>query len=134
MLGSGGGSDLEYVVHLARAEALPDRYRERLVARIRQAIPQVVVRDPTKWASYCITPLRAVRAPDSIGADLIEAELQQNLDFLIDQQSPDGGWDPTWTYDYPPAWAVARQEWRGILTLEALTVLKAFDRLSGGED
>ena len=129
VLGEGGGSDLEYVVHLARTGALPGRYKERLVARIRQAIPQVVVRDPTKWSGYCITPLRAVPAPDSIGADLIEAELQQNLDFLIDQQSPEGTWDPTWAYEYPPEWAVARQEWQGILTLEALTTLKAFGRL-----
>jgi hypothetical protein len=129
VLGGGGGSDLEYVVHLAQTGALPGRYRERLVARIRQTIPQVVVRDPVKWSTYCITPLRAVPAPDSIGADLMEAELQQNLDFLVDQQSPEGTWDPTWTYDYPPQWAVARQEWRGILTLEALTALKAFGRL-----
>ena len=129
VLGEGGGSDLEYVVRLARTGALPGRYRERLVARIRQAIPRVVVRDPTNWSTYCITPLRAVPAPDSIGADLIEAELQQNLDFLIDQQSPEGTWDPTWTFEYPPEWAVARQEWRGILTLEALTTLKAFGRL-----
>jgi len=129
VLGSGGGSDLEYVVHLARTGALPGRYRERLIGRIRQAIPQVVVRDPVKWSTYCITPLRATPSPDSIGADLIEAELQQNLDFLVDRQSRDGAWDPTWTYEYPLDWTVARQEWRGILTLEALTTLKAFGRI-----
>jgi hypothetical protein len=126
VLGGGGGSDLEYVVHLAQTGALPDRYKERLIARIRQEIPQVVVRDPSEWSRYCITPLRAVPAPDSIGADLIEAELRQNLDFLVEQQSPEGTWDPTWTFQYPPEWATARREWQGILTLDALTSLRAF--------
>jgi hypothetical protein len=129
VLGSGGGSDLEYVVHLAQTDALPNCYEERLIARIREAIPQVVVRDPAKWSTYCITPLRAAPSPDSVGAELIRADLQQHLDFLIDRQSIEGAWDPTWTYEYPPEWAVARQEWRGILTLEALTTLEAFGRL-----
>jgi hypothetical protein len=129
VLGAGGGSDLEYVIHLARTEALPDRYRERLISRVREAIPRVVVRDPAKWKAYCITPLRAAPTPDSIGADLIESELRQNLDALIDRQSPEGTWDPTWTFEYPAEWAAARTEWRGILTLETLTMLRAFGRI-----
>ena len=129
VLGEGGGSDLEYVVHLARTDLLPDHYRERLIARVRETIPQAVVRDPAKWSTYCVTPLRTVPTPDSIGADLIEAELRRNLDVLIDQQSPTGAWDPTWTFEYPPEWAFARQEWRGIITLGALTTLKAFGRI-----
>jgi len=131
VLGSGGGTDLEYVAHFAGTQAVPTTYRERLIARIRKAIPEVVVRDPAKWSTYCITPLRAVPTPDAIGADLIEADLQRNLDVLIDQQQPNGAWDPTWGFDYPEEWSVARTEWRGILTLEALTTLKAFGRIEG---
>ncbi len=129
VLGEGGGSDLEYVVHLARTDELPESYRNRLIVRIREAIPQVVIRDPARWSTYCITPLRAVSSPDSIGADLIADEIQQNLDVLIDQQSADGAWDPTWDYAYPAEMAAARPEWRGILTLDALATLRAFGRL-----
>jgi len=129
VLGEGGGSDIEYVVHLARTETLPDRYRRRLVTRIRAAIPEVVARDPEAWSTYCVTPLRAVPSPGSIGADLIERELQENLDVLIDRQSSDGAWDPTWTFEYPPEWAIARTEWCGILTLGALTTLHVFGRI-----
>ncbi len=129
VLGEGGGSDLEYVVHLAQTESLPEPYRRRLVARVRAAIPEAVVRDQARWSTYCVTPLRAVPSPASIGADLIRAELQRNIDVLIDRQCPDGAWDPTWTFDYPRAWAEARTEWRGILTLKALTTLRAFGRL-----
>jgi len=132
-LGGGGGSDLEYVVYLAQTDLLPENHKRRLIARIRATIPQVIVRNPADWSSYCITPLRAVPSPDSIGADLIAAELDANLAFLIGQQSADGAWDPTWTFDYAADMASARTEWRGILTLEALTVLQAFGRIDGGQ-
>jgi hypothetical protein len=133
VLGDGGGSDLEYVVHLSRTEALPEPYRRRLVARIRTAIPEAVERDPAAWSTYCVTPLRAVPHPDSIGADLIAPELEANLDWLVEQQRPDGAWDPTWDYVYVGEMAAARTEWRGILTLEALTKLQAFGRIEDAQ-
>ena len=131
VLGEGGGSDLEYVVHLARTATVPESFRARLSARIRAAIPSSVERDPAKWSSYCVTPLRAVPTPDSIGADLIASELATNLDRLIGRQRPDGAWDPTWEYPYAEGMAPARTEWRGIVTLEALTTLRAFGRIDG---
>jgi len=133
VLGEGGGSDLEYVVHLAQTDAVPESHRRRLVTRIRAAIPEVVARGPAKWSTYCVTPLRAVPSPDSIGADLIAAELEANLEWLIDQQRPDGAWDPTWDYPYGAEMAPAHTEWRGILAMEALTKLRAFDRIDGLE-
>jgi hypothetical protein len=131
VLGEGGGSDLEYVVHLAQTEALPEAQRRRLSARIRAAIPEVVERDPAKWSTYCVTPIRAVPSPDSIGADLVVSELEANLDGLIERQQPDGAWHPTWDYPYRGEMAPAHTEWRGILTLEALTTLQAFGRIDG---
>ena len=76
-----------------------------------------------------MTPLRAVPSPDSIGADLVASELEANLDWLIDRQRPDGAWDPTWDYSYSGEMSAARAEWRGILTLEAVTKLGAFGRI-----
>ena len=133
LLGGGGGSDLEYAVALAETPQLPSGFRARLEARILRAIPEVVVRDPARWTSYCITPLRAVRSPSALGADLIEAALDANLDYVIDQQGPDGSWAPSWSWGgaYPEAWAIAEVEWRGIVTLENLTALKAFGRIAG---
>lgn len=129
ILGEGGGSDLEYVSRLARTEALPVADRRRLLARLREAIPRVVERDPAKWDTYCITPTGAVPRPDAPGAELIPDLVDAHLDFLIDRQTESGSWDPTWAFEYPGDWAEARTEWRGIITLETLSVLRAFDRL-----
>jgi hypothetical protein len=130
VLGEGGGSDLQYAISLAEAKNLPQHYAKRLEARIRKAIPTVVVRDSTQWDSYCITPLRIVPSPHSLGADLIHDELQRHLDYQITQQTPEGAWGPTWSWagTYPEVWEKVEREWRGHLTLEALTQLNAFAR------
>lgn len=131
VLGEGGGSDLEYAIKLAEAENLPGDDARRLRKRILDAIPKVVVRDPEMWDIYCIKPLGVAPAPDAIGADLLEDAIQQHLDYLIEHQSPEGCWEPTWTWgeNYPDIWPQARREWQGILTLETLMQLQAFDRL-----
>ena len=131
ILGEGGGSDLEYAVELAQTPQLPAVHRKRLETRIVQAIPVVVVRDPEKWSTYCITPLRAVRSPAALGADLISEELAAHLDYVIRDQQSDGSWKPTWSWGefYQEHWPQAEIEWRGILTLENLTALKAFGRI-----
>ncbi len=130
-LGEGGGSDLEYAIGLAGAKNLPQGYVMRLTTRIQQAIPAVVVRDPAKWGTYCITPLRIVPSPQSLGADLIQDELQMHLDYQIAHQTSEGTWDLTWSWGgaYPEVWEQAKLEWRGQLTLETLTQLSAFGRI-----
>ncbi len=77
-------------------------------------------------------PLKVVTRPDAPGADLIADVLQLNLGHLIDSLSPAGCWEPVWDWSgrYPEDWAVARQEWCGVLTLEALTALRSFGRLT----
>ncbi len=131
VLGAGGGSDLEYAISLAATDHLPHRYVARLKARLREVIPAVVVRDPAKWNSYCITPLRIAPSPQSLGADLIHNELQQHLDFQITQQTLGGVWEPAWSWGgaYPEVWTQAKLEWCGYLTLKTLTGLDAFGRI-----
>jgi len=128
VLGQGGGSDLEYAQALAKIQDLPQR--DTLVSRVRDAVEQAVVRDPEAWTTYCITPLRAVSSPDAIGADRVTGILERHLSFVIESQTAEGTWDPTWSWfgQYPESWKAAKQAWRGILTLEILTSLRAFGR------
>lgn len=132
-LGGGGGSDLEYAIALAETRGLPRGWARRLESRIREVIPKALVGDPQRWGSYCLTPLRAIRTPETIGADLVADLVQKHLDYQIDHQSPEGTWDPVWSWQgsYPADWALARLEWRGHLTLESLTQMEAFGRIEG---
>ena len=130
ILGTGGGSDLEYVAYLAQAPGLPQAARDLLIERVVAAVPKTVITDPDKWSGYCLTPLRATPRPTSLGRGTIRAALDAHLDWTIDHQEADGAWNPTWTWcgSYPDTWPVAEQAWRGILTLETLLSLRAFGR------
>ncbi len=130
-LGAGGGDDLRYALSLEETKTLPEHFKGRLVARLREVIPGAVSRDPAQWSSYCIRPLKVVSSPDSIVADLLQDEVQANLDYLIDEQMPEGSWNPVWSWGdfYPADWEKAKLEWRGHLTLEALSTLKTFGRI-----
>ncbi len=70
-------------------------------------------------------------SPRSIVADLLAEDLQMHLDYQIEHQTPQGTWEPTWSWGkfYPETWEQAKQEWRGSLTLDTLTTLRAFDRI-----
>jgi hypothetical protein len=131
--GSGGGDDLVYALSLAEEAALPEHYRVRVVTRLRAVVPEVVSKDPADWGSYCISPLKIVTSPHSPVADLISDAVQEHLDYQIDHQTPEGAWDPVWSWGdfYPDVWPQACQEWQGHLTLATLTTLRAFNRIEG---
>jgi hypothetical protein len=131
--GSGGGDDLKYALSLAETPTLSPHWRARLMRRIRAVLPAAVSRDPAAWDTYTITPLKVIASPKSPILDLVEDAVQRHLDYQIAHQSAAGTWDPVWTWGefYPDHWETARHEWRGVLTLETLTVLRAFGRVAG---
>lgn len=130
-LGTGGGDDLAYALSLAEEQALPERYRQRLLYRLRAVVPRAVSRDPAEWHTYSLHPLKVIHSPASPVADLVPDAIQVDLDYQIRRQTPEGTWDPVWTWGdaYPDAWEQARREWRGHLTLETLTILRNFGRV-----
>jgi hypothetical protein len=127
----GGGDTLRYALDLAEAEGLPRRFEDRVAPRLRDLVVRAVCRDPQEWSGYCTTPLKVAPVPQSLVADALWDDLQTHLDYVIDQQTPDGTWEPTWTWGdfYSDVWKAAKHEWRGYLTLETLTSLHAFERI-----
>ena len=94
-------------------------------------MPATVSREPAEWSGCCITPLKVAPSPKSPVADLLGDLLKLHLDYLIEEQSTSGAWDPVWTWGdaYPDDWAIARREWQGVLTLENLLILQSYERL-----
>jgi hypothetical protein len=66
---------------------------------------------PTDFAPFPDRPTRSLFAPD-----VIEADLRR----LADQQQPDGGW----CVDYASYSAAAALEWRGYITVRAVSILR----------
>ena len=81
--------------------------------------------DPADPA-YGVTPLDLAPEPGGPWSHLFEpAQIEGHLDRLARDQQPDGGWAITWE---PPGVA-ATLEWRGMMTLWALRVLRAYGRV-----
>jgi hypothetical protein len=127
----GGGDTLVYALRLMEAPGLAEPLKARLEPRLREVAEAIVARDPRSWAGYAAPPLKLAPTPGAPLTDLLADDLQIYLDYLIEQQTPEGTWAPTWNWGegYPDDWAQAQQEWRGLLTLDALIALRAFGRM-----
>lgn len=109
-------------------EHAPDQARaEAEIARIAGLLPaqRHYKADPSQ-AGYGLTPLRFAPEPGSRFRPLFDdALIERNLDKLAAEQQDDGGWP----LDFEPPSQAAVSEWRGIVTLRALKVLRAYGRI-----
>lgn len=107
---------------------VPDRERaERVFARVGPKIleQKLVALTPTTQ-DETHTPLNYAPRPDSLARRLFTDDvIEAHLDALVAAQQEDGGWPINW-YAWTPAAAL---EWRGCVTLDALTALRAYGRL-----
>lgn len=125
---------LENALELLAAPGLPEPLRQRLAARLKEIVPNSLEPNPQAWLNYSIEPLKLIPTPHNPAAKWIPRDLiQTNLDFRIQQQSPEGCWEPNWSWfgQYPDVWeAAARPAWRGVVTLKTLLSLRAWKRLA----
>lgn len=120
-------------------EALPAETRKHYLPKLRRLIRQAAECDPDRWDEYGATPLFFARYPASPFADLFPEALEANLDFLINEQEPNGSWKPNWSWgQYEDVWPEAARRWSGHLTVHNLLLLRRFGRLerppSGASD
>ena len=122
----------DFMCYYNLAQALPPSTATEVWDRLARAAEVIVDRDPAKWAGYGARPLGLAPTPDTpVAVALGDALLDLNLNYLIDEQQPDGSWSPTWSWfgSYEDDWAQARTEWCSKLTLDALLVLRSYGRL-----
>lgn len=116
---------------LIDSPGLPSNMAVDLQRWLLRMADSAVATDPTTWSGYALMPLQvAPNRTSPMGIPLAHV-LPANLDFVIDSQAEDGSWAPTWSWfgAYPEAWPQAEREWRGVLTLERLEWLHAYDRI-----
>ncbi|CAH0122215.1 hypothetical protein PAE9249_04762 [Paenibacillus sp. CECT 9249] len=120
----------EMFCFLRLAERLDEGERAAIEAKMRLFLDNCVPTDPKQREGYGAEPLQVADSPKSryYGkyADIIPGE----LDALIAGQGEDGAWAPNWTwYQYEEEWRNAKEEWKGIITLQSLRTLRNYNRL-----
>lgn len=103
-----------------------------LLPKVSEGIMTMVEQDPTRWyQSYSPAPLNFINNQDHLYG-LSMTLINQNLDLLIDRFETEGLLTPHWDWHdelYKEGMRDARNEWKGILTVEALEKLLMFDRI-----
>jgi hypothetical protein len=131
--------DLVCYRRLVETRELPEVLRQRLLSPLRAAVERLFLQnpDPERWAAMGMGPLAIAPTSDSLFATQLSELAQDALDRLVAEQQPDGSWAPAWSWEerHPEAWPQAEQEWRGVMTLEALRYLTAYGRIEakGGD-
>src|SRR5262249_11214277 len=125
-------SGLHCAVRLYETETLPEAIKTRLLVSLKAAAERLVVRDPSQWAEYGLPPLSLVNSPESPFAPLFQQDLAVNLDYAIDQLVDGSYWTPNWSWFglWSDVWPQAEKDWRGVITLGNLGLLRAFGRLN----
>lgn len=124
--------DLLCCLCLVNTEGLPMGFRRKIQAELAALIEGTIVTDPAQWQGYGLRPVQVADRPDSPFLPGLEAAVAANLDVEIASQDREGCWSPTWDWGdaYPEAWAQARQEWAGSITVAKLLCLQRFARIA----
>ena len=123
-------SEHEIYCYVRLYRALPAERAREIRSDLADAARNLVRKDPEEWTEYVPRPLDFVKSPEGFQFGISDELLEANLDFFVDTLENQGVIRPTWEWgQYEDAWEQAKQEWIGVLTLEALTLLDRFGRI-----
>ncbi|MCA9838477.1 MAG: hypothetical protein KC422_16285 [Trueperaceae bacterium] len=120
-------SEHDFICILLFLEHVPERERAgKLFKQISDKIIQNTALDP-EAEGYVQSPLIYAPRPNCWARSLYQNEdIDAHLDALSQKQQEDGGWAISW----PAVSPGSELEYRGVVTLQALTTLKAYGRLA----
>ncbi len=120
----------DLLCYLRLAERLPEDRKTELYTRLDPHVRTVVTTAPEQWRTYGLQPTQVAPSPKAYYYPVLKTAIDENLDFLIETQSDDGAWNPTWQWGrYEEEWQQAKEEWKGVLTLDNLRILRAYHRI-----
>lgn len=122
-------SEHEAYCYIRLHNNLPDKLAKLLEPNLIIATKKLVTTDIESWKKYTPQPLHFASTPSYFLYNTVKNYIDQNLDFLLSTMAPEGLWFPHWTwYQYDSDWGKQKIIWAGILTIQNLKILKAYNR------
>ena len=104
--------------------------KQRLFPLLERAMHELIEYDQDRWNIYVPRPMDFVSSPKSEFFPIVEEYFDDALDYIIDSFDEEKLWDPNWEWgQYPEAWIKAKEEWKGIIAVKNIKLLKNFDRI-----
>ena len=120
----------ELFCYLHLSEKLDETQNLKIEDTLHIFLDNCVSVNPDNREGYGATPLSVVNSPSSRYYKKYAEVIPVELDELIDQQGEDGSWTPNWTwYQFEEEWLIAKEEWKGVMTLNSLRTLRGFNRM-----
>jgi hypothetical protein len=114
------------------SKEVSNEQKELILSKLRKRLRNATNFNTEKWIGYEARPLSYIHDPsDELANEFSKDELAINLDYVINEQQENGSWTPTWNWcRFEEEWKLAEKEWMGVITLNNLKILKAFNRIT----
>lgn len=123
-------SEHEIFCYVKMYNNIDDKYSTKIKNTIFLAISQLINVNEEEWTNYVPSPLKFIDFDSNNLFGIDNKNIDNNLDYLVNILERDGKIFPTWQWDdYLDQWGIAKVEWIGDLTLDAMLLLKKFNRI-----
>jgi len=123
-------SEHEIFCYISMYNSLDEEFSSQVENTLKLAVSQLVNVNQSEWTNYVATPLKFIEIGSENFFGIEYKFIDQNLDYLVDKFEEKGKILPNWQWDkYLEQWEIAKNEWAGILTLQALLSLLKFNRI-----
>lgn len=119
-------------LRLLDTKGLPGSIAKQLFEMLEPVVESTVARDGAGWERYGLKPLTVAPNPSAPFSEFLTQAVQDNLDYEIEHQQEDGSWAPPWSWggSFPEAWPHAERAWKGVLTVNTISSLQAYNRIN----
>ena len=123
-------SEHEIFCFINMYNTIDKEFDKQIEATLRYSVSKLVNTNEDEWTNYVPTPLKFIDFESNNFFGIDSELIDKNLDYLINNLEDSGKILPAWTWDkYLEEWEIAKSEWIGILTLDALLSLRKFNRI-----
>lgn len=127
LISSNTKDEHELMCYIRMYNHMSDVDQDVMLPYLNVAYHQIVNINSNEWNNYTPYPLKFIELTQNNMFEVPNELINENLQFLLNKLSLIGHIVPPWSWSsYLEEWETAKREWTGILTLDALLILRRF--------
>ncbi|MDR7856764.1 hypothetical protein [Tissierella sp.] len=128
-------SEHEIFCYIRMYNIIDEEFSAQMEDTLKLAVSNLINVEEDQWTDYVPMPLKFIELDSENFFGIDNKFIDKNLDYLIAKLEENKKIFPTWEWnDYLDEWEIAKKDWIGNLTLEAVLALKKFNRININQD